>query len=70
MESGKAQDSCVSPRSIKLGGHMQNLIRQDATVEIIIQTVLDSLDSAHSRRAYERHYGSLLPGINQPAKRR
>jgi len=33
---------------------MENLIRQDAT-DIVIQTVLDSLDSSHSKRAYERH---------------
>jgi integrase len=32
----------------------QALIRQAAT-EIAIQTVLDGLDSGHSRRAYERH---------------
>src|SRR6476660_6249421 len=34
---------------------MENLIRQDAATEIAIETVLDSLDSPHSRRAYERH---------------
>lgn len=34
---------------------MPTLIRQDAAVEITIQTVLDGLDSPHSRRAYERH---------------
>ncbi|HEV7744082.1 MAG TPA: tyrosine-type recombinase/integrase [Pyrinomonadaceae bacterium] len=34
---------------------MTYLIRQDAATEIAIQTVLDSLDSPHSRRAYERH---------------
>jgi len=39
---------------------MQNLIRQDAAVEIIIQTVLDSLDSAHSRRAYERQLRQFI----------
>jgi len=39
---------------------MQNLIRQDAAVEIIIQAVLDSLDSAHSRRAYERHIREFI----------
>jgi site-specific recombinase XerD len=39
---------------------MQNLIRQDAAVEIIIQTVLDSLDSAHSRRAYEGHLREFI----------
>ena len=33
----------------------QALIRLDAATEIAIQTVLDSLDSPHSRRAYERH---------------
>jgi len=33
----------------------QALIRQDAATEIAIQTVLNSLDSPHSRRAYERH---------------
>lgn len=39
---------------------MQILIRQDAAVEIIIQTVLDSLDSPHSRRAYERHLREFI----------
>lgn len=39
---------------------MQNLIRQNAVVEMIIKTVLDSLDSAHSRRAYERHLREFL----------
>jgi site-specific recombinase XerD len=39
---------------------MQNLIRQDVTVDIIIQTILDSLDSAHSRRAYERHLREFI----------
>ncbi|MDX6610944.1 MAG: hypothetical protein QOD75_130 [Blastocatellia bacterium] len=34
---------------------MTELVRQDAATEIAIQTVLDSLDSPHSRRAYERH---------------
>jgi len=34
---------------------MESLIRQDASTEIAIQTVLDSLDSPHSKRAYERH---------------
>lgn len=34
---------------------MTDLIRQNAATEIAIQTVLDSLDSPHSRRAYERH---------------
>src|SRR6185369_2407267 len=39
---------------------MQNLIRQDAAVEITIQTVVDSLDSPHSRRAYERHLREFI----------
>jgi site-specific recombinase XerD len=39
---------------------MQNLIRQDVAVEITIQTVLDSLDSPHSRRAYERHLREFI----------
>jgi integrase/recombinase XerD len=39
---------------------MENLIRQDAATEIAIQTVLDSLDSAHSRRAYERHLREFI----------
>jgi site-specific recombinase XerD len=39
---------------------MENLIRQDAATEIAIQTVLDSLDSAHSKRAYERHLREFL----------
>jgi site-specific recombinase XerD len=34
---------------------MTDLIRRDAASEIAIQTVLDSLDSEHSRRAYARH---------------
>src|SRR5258706_2793409 len=34
---------------------MTDLIRRDAAAEIAIQTVLDSLDSEHSRRAYARH---------------
>jgi integrase/recombinase XerD len=60
MESGRTQESCVSPRSIKLGGYIQNLIRQDSAAEIIIQAVLDSLDSTHSRRAYERHLREFI----------
>jgi site-specific recombinase XerD len=39
---------------------MENLIRQDAVTEIAIQTVIDSLDSAHSRRAYERHLREFI----------
>jgi len=39
---------------------MENLIRQDAATEIAIQTVVDSLDSAHSRRAYERHLREFI----------
>lgn len=39
---------------------MYDLIRQDAAVEITIQTVIDSLDSAHSRRAYERHLREFI----------
>lgn len=39
---------------------MQSLITQNAAVEITIQTVLDSLDSAHSRRAYERHLREFI----------
>jgi site-specific recombinase XerD len=39
---------------------MQNLMRQDAAVQLIIQTVLDSLDSPHSRRAYERHLREFM----------
>src|SRR5258706_2327866 len=34
---------------------MTDLIRRDAAAEIAIQTVLVSLDSEHSRRAYARH---------------
>ena len=33
----------------------QTLLRQGAGAEVVIQAVLDSLSSAHSRRAYERH---------------
>ncbi|MDX6501358.1 MAG: integrase/recombinase XerD [Blastocatellia bacterium] len=39
---------------------MKDLIRQDATAAIVIQTVLDSLDSAHSKRAYERHLREFI----------
>jgi site-specific recombinase XerD len=39
---------------------MENLVRQDAVTEIAIQTVLDSLDSPHSKRAYERHLREFL----------
>jgi site-specific recombinase XerD len=39
---------------------MQNLIPLNAAVEITIQTVLDSLDSPHSRRAYERHLREFI----------
>jgi site-specific recombinase XerD len=39
---------------------MDNLIRQDARTQLAIQTVLDSLDSPHSRRAYERHLREFI----------
>src|SRR5215213_9802619 len=39
---------------------MDNLIHQNPAVEITIQTVLDSLDSPHSRRAYERHLREFI----------
>jgi site-specific recombinase XerD len=39
---------------------MENLIRQDAATQIAIQTVLDSLDSPHSRRAYQRHLREFI----------
>lgn len=39
---------------------MQSLITQNVAVEITIQTVLDSLDSEHSRRAYERHLRKFI----------
>ena len=39
---------------------MESLIRQDAATQIAIQTVIDSLDSAHSRRAYERHLREFI----------
>jgi integrase/recombinase XerD len=39
---------------------MENLIRQDAATEIAIQTVLDSLDSPHSKRGYERHLREFI----------
>src|SRR4029079_6866224 len=34
--------------------------RQDAATQTAIQTVLDSLDSPHSRRAYERHLREFI----------
>jgi site-specific recombinase XerD len=39
---------------------MEYLIRQDATTELAIQAVVDSLDSPHSRRAYERHLREFI----------
>ena len=39
---------------------MESLIRPNAATEIAIQTVLDSLDSPHSRRAYERHLREFI----------
>jgi site-specific recombinase XerD len=39
---------------------MNQLMRQDAAAEVAIQTVLDSLDSPHSRRAYERHIREFI----------
>ena len=39
---------------------MQSLITQNVAVEITIQTVLDGLDSRHSRRAYERHLREFI----------
>ena len=39
---------------------MENLIRQDSATQIAIQTVLDSLDSPHSRRAYGRHLREFI----------
>ncbi len=39
---------------------MNQLIRQDAIAEVAIQTVLDSLDSEHSRRAYRRHLKEFI----------
>jgi len=36
------------------------ILRQDSKVEITIQTVLDGLDSPHSRRAYERHLREFI----------
>ena len=38
---------------------MQDLVRQDAATETI-QTVIDSLDSPHSKRAYERHLREFI----------
>lgn len=35
-------------------------MRQDAAAEIAIQTVLDGVDSPHSRRAYERHLRDFM----------
>jgi site-specific recombinase XerD len=39
---------------------MKDLVRQDATATVVIQMVLDGLDSAHSRRAYERHLREFI----------
>lgn len=38
----------------------QLIIRQDAGTELMIGTVLDSLDSVHSKRAYERHLREFI----------
>lgn len=39
---------------------MQHLIRQGSAVDLTITTVLDSLNSRHSRRAYERHLREFI----------
>lgn len=39
---------------------MESLVRQDIATAVAIQTVLDSLDSPHSRRAYERHLREFI----------
>src|ERR1051325_8524432 len=39
---------------------MGQLIRQNQAAEVAIQIVLDSLDSPHSRRAYERHLREFI----------
>jgi site-specific recombinase XerD len=39
---------------------METLVRQNAATEIAIQTVLDSLDSPHSKRAYARHLREFI----------
>src|SRR5260370_155094 len=39
---------------------MKDLVRQDATVAVLIQMVLDGLDSEHSKRAYERHLREFI----------
>lgn len=38
----------------------QLLVRQGASAEVAIRTVLDSLDSPHSKRAYERHLREFI----------
>jgi site-specific recombinase XerD len=39
---------------------MSDLVRQDATAAVVIQMVLDGLESEHSKRAYERHLREFL----------
>jgi site-specific recombinase XerD len=39
---------------------MDQLMRQDAAAEVAIQIVLDTLDSPHSRRAYEQHLREFI----------
>jgi site-specific recombinase XerD len=39
---------------------MENLVRQDTATNIAIQTVLDTLESPHSKRAYERHLKEFI----------
>ena len=39
---------------------METLVRQNAATDIAIQTVIDSLDSEHSKRAYARHLREFI----------
>ena len=39
---------------------MESLIRQETAAAVAIQTVLDSLNSPHSKRAYERHLREFI----------
>jgi len=47
---------------------MESLIRQDAAAELAIQAVVDSLDSPHSRRAYERHLREFIAWYQSSAQ--
>ena len=61
MESGRTQGFALCLTAFyQMEVHMENLVRRDAATQIAIQTVIDSLDSPHSKRAYERHLREFI----------